>query len=97
MTRAAQVSLAAALVLALVPALAACGKQGNLRAPDDAEEAYTYPRSYPNPATVVPPDDPGQEPAARPRSREVLEGAGDISVFPNLRRTTTTYGTSAPQ
>lgn len=97
MTRAAQVSLAAALVLALVPALAACGKQGSLRAPDGEEGAYTYPRTYPNPATVVPPAEPGQELEARPRSREVLEGAGDISVFPNLRRSTTTYGTPAPQ
>ena len=93
MTRAAQISLAAALVLAL----AACGKQGSLRAPDGEEASYTYPRVYPNPATVVPPAEPGQEPAAKPPSREVLEGAGDISVFPNLRRTKTTYGTPTPQ
>ena len=93
MRSARKASLAAALVLAL----AACGKQGTLRAPDGEEGTYTYPRAYPNPATVVPSDDPGQAPTARPRSREVLEGAGDISVFPNNRRTRTTYGAPGSQ
>lgn len=91
MRRAGWISLAAALVLAL----GACGKQGPLRAPDDAEAAYTYPKIYPNPATVLP--DPAQEPEARLRARDSLEGAGDIFVAPNQRRTTRTYGTPAPQ
>ena len=93
MRRAIPACLAALLVLSL----GACGKKGTLRAPDDAEAAYTYPRPYPNPATVVPEAGPVPEPEARPRTREVPEGAGDITVLPNLRRTKTTYGFPAPQ
>ncbi|GAB5470093.1 MAG: hypothetical protein Kilf2KO_31230 [Rhodospirillales bacterium] len=34
--------------------LAACGRKGPISAPDGREELYTHPRTYPNPATVVP-------------------------------------------
>ncbi len=75
----------AALMAAL--ALSACGKRAPLRAPDDATEAYTYPRVYPNPATVL----PSGKTAEKPRSREITRGAGDLTSFPNPR-TKTTYG-----
>ena len=84
----------AAALLVLAPA--ACGKQGNLVAPEGEEDAYTYPQSYPNPATVVPQAGTAQEPEARPRARDALDGAGDITVLPGSRRTTKTYGTPAP-
>ena len=105
MRRARQAALAASLAASLALTLAACGKQADLRGPDGREGEFTFPRPYPNPATVVPAagpaqgptQGPAQEPAARPQSREVLEGAGDISVFPNTRRTRTTYGSPAPR
>ena len=79
-----------AVVMAL--ALSACGKRAPVRAPDGAEEAYTYPRVYPNPATVL----PAGTPDTKLRSREIPGGAGDLSSFPNPR-TKTTYGDpSAP-
>jgi hypothetical protein len=75
---------AAALALAL---LGACGKRAELREPDDATEPYTYPKAYPNPASV--------DPNARPVTRAAPKGAGDISVEPSTSRKTTTYGTPA--
>ncbi len=80
-----------AAVLALAVALGACGKRGSLRAPDDATEAYTYPRQYPKPETVLPKGD-----TAVRRSGEVSPSAGDLSPFPNSRKTTT-YSSPAPQ
>ncbi len=59
-----------ACVLAL--ALSACGKRADLRAPDGEEAAYTYPRVYPNPATVLP---AGTE-DTKLKSREIPRGAG---------------------
>lgn len=38
--------------LALAAGLAACGKQGSLRPPPDADP--DFPRQYPNPETVLP-------------------------------------------
>jgi len=72
-------------ILAL--ALGACGKRGGLRAPEGKESAYTFPKVYPKPSSVLP-DGTAQ---TRPRTREVPRGAGDLSTFPNSR-TTTTYG-----
>lgn len=45
--------------LALAAGLAACGKQGSLRPPPDADP--DFPRQYPNPETVLPetPEDAG--------------------------------------
>ena len=45
-----------ALILAssLALALAACGKRGDVYPPEDQEEAYTYPSTYPAPDTLVP-------------------------------------------
>jgi len=80
----------AVLVSAL--ALSACGKRADLRAPDGEEAAYTYPRTYPNPSTVLP---AGTE-YKRPRSREIPRGAGDLSPFPNSRKKTT-YGDPTAQ
>ena len=88
MRRGPVMTLAAVLALAVV--LGACGKRGTLRAPDDATEAYTYPRQYPKPETVVP-----QDTTAR-RSGELSPNAGDLSPFPNARKTTT-YSSPAPQ
>ena len=72
---------AAAIALLL---LGACGKRADLREPDDATTPYTYPKFYPNPASV--------DPNARPAKRAAPKGAGDISVEPSTRRSTTTYG-----
>ncbi len=77
------------VAVATALALSACGKRAPLRAPDGAEEAYTYPRVYPNPATVV----PAGTPDPKLRSREIPGAAGDLSTFPNPR-TKTTYGDS---
>lgn len=49
-----------ALLLALLAAvsLTACGKKGTINPPEDREEAFTYPETYPKPSTVVPPREP---------------------------------------
>jgi len=87
--RSAWVSFALAAALAL----SACGKRAEPRPPDGANEAYTYPKTYPNPDTVGP---SGTQDLARPRSRGAPSGAGDISVFPEVRRKkTTVYGAPA--
>lgn len=55
---------------ALLPA--ACGRKGPIGVPEGQEEVYTYPRTYPDPATVVPdykgPDEqaPGEAPIDQP-------------------------------
>ena len=82
--------LPCALVAALL-VLGACGKKGDLRAPDGEEAAYTYPRVYPKPSTVGPQGSP-----APPRSREVPRGSGDISPFPQSRRSVTYGDPAAP-
>lgn len=44
------------LGLLLTPAvLAACGVKGKILEPEGQEDAYVYPRRYPNPASVTPP------------------------------------------
>lgn len=59
MRRAAHPGLAAALALSVAVAagVAACGKRGDLEAP----KGTVYPRAYPAPETMVPPEDPGAE------------------------------------
>lgn len=82
--------------MALAVALGACGKRGTLRAPDDATEAYTYPRVYPSPATVLPSGLPSGEATAKPRTREVLPGDDELSPFQDRRRKTTYGDRDAP-
>jgi predicted small lipoprotein YifL len=76
--------VSAALLLALALALGACGRKGNLRAPEGEEDAYTGQGTYPAPESVVPqggetsavpavPEDE-EDPEAGPESGE--EGAG---------------------
>ncbi|RMD63368.1 MAG: hypothetical protein D6826_05095 [Alphaproteobacteria bacterium] len=76
-----------ALAGLVVAAIAACGKRSELAPPEGEESRYTYPRPYPDPASVLPPD----ESESAPASREVPTTAGDLSPFPDSRRTTT-YG-----
>ena len=46
--------IAAALLLILALALGACGRKGELRAPEGEENAYTGLGTYPAPDSVVP-------------------------------------------
>ena len=88
MNRALGILLAAALV---VGGLAACGKK-NAPAPHEGMESqYTYPRTYPNPGTVLP-----EELEEEVRTGEAPVHAGDITTFPT-GRTKTTYGSGVPQ
>jgi hypothetical protein len=80
------VALAAAL------ALSACGKRAGLRPPDGEEKVYTYPKVYPNPATVLP---PGATDTTL-RTREIPEGLGDLTPLPKGRKKTI-YGDPAAQ
>jgi len=68
----------AALLLVLALALGACGRKGNLRAPEGEEEAYTGLGVYPAPESVVPQEG---EASAAPEDEEDPEageeGAGD--------------------
>ncbi|MFQ5775682.1 MAG: hypothetical protein ACE5GS_14265 [Kiloniellaceae bacterium] len=85
--------LALALAAAvLAGGLAACGKRASPRPPDGEESRYTYPRSYPDPATVL----PRAEPEAAPPSRRAPVHAGGLSPFPTSR-TRTTYGEPTDQ
>jgi predicted small lipoprotein YifL len=77
-----------ALVL-LAPGLSACGKRGALVPPEGEESAYSYPRFYPAPGTVVP---------AGPAPAEGVPAAADepadrplspIPTSPNRTRTRT--------
>jgi predicted small lipoprotein YifL len=72
----------AMLVAAL--ALSACGKSAPVRPPDDAATAYTFPKVYPNPATVL----PAGSTDTTLRSREIPVGAGNLSPLPNARKRT---------
>ncbi len=46
--------ISAALLLILALALGACGRKGELRAPEGEEDAYTGLGTYPAPDSVVP-------------------------------------------
>ena len=46
--------ISAALLLVLALALGACGRKGDLRAPEGEENAYTGLGTYPAPDSVVP-------------------------------------------
>ena len=77
--------LAAALLLALSPALiAACGKRGKPEIPPGRESEFTYPRSYPDPGLVVPRTEANSEVDQR-------KPPGGRSVFSGDRNRTTVY------
>ncbi len=78
--------LHAALAVALLANLGACGKEGRPRAPEGEESRYTYPQVYPKPSSVVP-----QEEEAPPKTGEVPAHAGGITTFPSTTRSKTTY------
>ncbi len=78
--------LGAALMLALLASLGACGKQGRPSAPEGEESRYTYPQIYPKPSSVLP-----QEEEAPPKTGEAPTHAGGISTFRSTTRSKTTY------
>jgi hypothetical protein len=78
--------------LLLGGALSGCGKKGPPGPPEGEASSYTYPQTYPNPASVL----PGTE-AEESKSRQVPAHAGGITTFPADSRTKTTYGSGAVQ
>jgi predicted small lipoprotein YifL len=84
--------LGIALALVLAGGLAGCGKKGPPGPPEGEEASYNYPKTYPNPATVVP-----EQPEELRKSREAPAHAGGITVFPTDSRTKTTYGSGSVQ
>jgi hypothetical protein len=81
--------LALALLAGLAGLAAGCGKKAALRAPDGEESRYSYPGTYPKPATVVPLE-AGQ---SAPLPEEEGEQEEDrLSPFPDERRRTTYDG-----
>jgi len=75
---------AAVLAAALLGTLGACGKKAGLRPPDGEAAAYTWPRAYPDPATVRPEKTAEKETeTTRTPSREQAPAhASDITTFP---------------
>ncbi len=78
--------LRAALALALLAGLGACGKEGRPSPPEGEESRYTYPRVYPKPSSVS-----LQEEEAPPKTGELPAHAGGIGAFPSDTRSKTTY------
>ncbi len=78
--------------LVLVGALAGCGKKGPPGPPEGEASKYTYPQTYPNPASVLP-----EREADEREERRAPAHAGGISTFPATSRTKTTYGSGAAQ
>ncbi len=81
--------LHAALAVALLANLGACGKEARPRAPEGEESRYTYPQVYPKPSTVVPQEEEQEEEEAT--TGEAPAHAGGISTFPSTTRSKTTY------
>ncbi|MDJ0608446.1 MAG: hypothetical protein QNJ67_05675 [Kiloniellales bacterium] len=81
----------AALLLAAV-LLGACGKKGNVRPPEDEAGAYTFPRAYPAPASVLPAGDEEKlQPSPEPRlKRERRERR--LSPFPRSPERVENFG-----
>ena len=79
-------ALSAALALALLAALGACGKEGRPGPAEGEESNYTYPQVYPKPSSVVP-----QVDEEAPKTGEAPAHAGGINIFPETSRTTTIY------
>lgn len=79
-----RMGLSAALCgLLLAGALSSCDKWGFLWPPEGEERSDTYPRIYPNPASVLP--------KTEVEEWKTPAHVGDISIWPNSR-TKTTYG-----
>ena len=78
--------------LLLAGALSGCGKKGPPGPPEGEESSFTFPRTYPDPASVL----PGTEEEEN-KSRQVPAHAGGITTFPTTSRTRTTYGSGAVQ
>jgi hypothetical protein len=76
--------------LLLAGALSGCGKKGQPGPPEGEESSYTWPGTYPNPASVL----PGAE-AEENEGRQAPAHAGGITTFPANSRTKTTYGSGA--
>ncbi len=89
--------LYAALALALLAGLGACGKQGRPSAPEGEESRYIFPQVYPKPSSVLPPGEnvvlEDQEEAVEPapKTGEIPTRAGRINTFPTNTRSKTTY------
>ncbi len=81
------------IAVAVLATLAACGKRAGLEPPDDATVSYTYPQTYPNPASMLPPD---TETTSKTTQRLPPPHAGDLSPFPT-NRTTTIYRSGPSQ
>ncbi len=83
----------AALALALLLGLGACGKESRPSAPEGEESRYIYPQVYPKPASVLPQGEvvvvEGEEEA--PKTGEVPTHVGGIGVFPTNTRRETIY------
>ena len=68
--------------------IAACFRIAiTMKPPEGEESRYTYPRPYPDPASVL----EHQAPQSEPRSLEAPTHAGDLSPAPRGRKSTT-YG-----
>ena len=65
-----------ALLLAVALALGACGRKGDLRAPEGEEDAYTGPGVYPAPESVVPQEGEAAARADEEDPESSAEGAG---------------------
>ncbi len=76
----------------LLAGASGCGKRGPPAPPEGEGSSYTYPGTYPNPASVL----PGAK-AEEDESRRVPARAGGITTFPTGSRTKTTYGSGAAQ
>jgi predicted small lipoprotein YifL len=81
------------IVIALLATLAACGKKSGLDPPDGTTASYTYPKLYPNPASVL----PESETPSKTQKRLPPPFAGDLSPLPNDRAPTTTYQSGPSQ
>lgn len=83
--------------LLCLAALGACGKKGDLRPLPGEYEAFTWPKQYPAPETVVPSDLEPEEEAFEPVTAAPLPGAfRQPDALPGrdpTRTTTTIYRT----
>ncbi len=77
--------LRAAVALALLGGLGACGKEGRPSSPEGEESRYTYPQVYPKPSSVSPLLE------EKPKTGELPAHAGGIGGFPSDTGSTTTY------
>ncbi len=75
--------------LLLAGALSGCGKKGPPGPPEGEESSFTFPRTYPDPASVLP--------GAEAEESKTPAHAGSITVFPITSRTKSIYGSCAFQ